>query len=98
MDDDVAVKMLTKHILKFFKMSTTYFIEDVDKEKIAHWLAVNCVAEGWCMVGPENVRETLHALAINSKYIGGREDHKKTAEVLPKGSQIAIIKMGERIL
>jgi len=97
MDDDVAVKILSKHIMKFFKLSSVYFAEGADKEKLAAWLAKKFIEEGWFKVTSEMTRETLHHLAMNSKYLGGKGEQDKIYDVLPKGSKIAILKMGGRV-
>jgi len=72
MDDDIVVKTLSKHIVKFLKLSSAYFVEGADKEKLAMWLASKLVEEGWLKVTPEIVRETLHPLSLDSKYLGGQ--------------------------
>jgi len=71
MDKDVSVKILSKHIEKFFKLSSVYFAEGADKEKFAQWLASKCVEEGWIKIEEKMLKKTLHPLNMNERYLGG---------------------------
>jgi len=98
MDKNVTANMLKKHIMKYFKLSPNYFNDDADKEKYALWLSEKLVGEGWFKTAPENTRETLHPLAMSYRYLGGKEDPDRTFEVLPKGSKVIVLTMGEPTL
>lgn len=98
MDSEVSVKILSKHMMKFFKLSDIYFAAGADKEKFAYWLADKCVNEGWIKIEPESLKKTLHPLNMNTRYLGGKAQMRETHDVLPKGSTVVIVKMGEGIL
>lgn len=98
MENNVTAEILSKHIMKFFKLSSIYFAEEADKQQFANWLANKCVQEGWIKVEAKNLKKTLHPLTMNGKYLGGKAQMRETLDVLPKGSTVAIVTMGEGVL
>ncbi len=87
-------KILAKHLLRYFRLSSTSFTGEADKEKLSKWLSKKLVGDGWLCVTPEIRRQTLHSLHLDTKFLGGKVT-KETSNILPKNSIIAILENGD---
>lgn len=87
-------KILSKHLLRYFKLSPTNFSEGADKEGLAKWMSKKLVEDGWLRVTSQIRRQTLHPLHLDAKFIGAKVI-KGTENILPKNSILAILSKGD---